>query len=366
MKIAVLLSGGVDSSVALRLLKEQGHDVTAFYLKIWLQDDFSFLGECPWEEDVKFASAVCDQAGVELKIVPLQNEYWDLVVSYTIDEIKAGRTPNPDIFCNSLVKFGQFFNKIDESYEKVATGHYGEVIQIGERFGLRRSPDPIKDQTYFLCYLSQEQLRRALFPIGHLEKHEVRSLAHKYELATESKKDSQGICFLGRISFRDFIRQHLGDLPGDIVNADTGETMGTHSGYYYYTIGQRSGIGLHGGPWYVVAKDTVNNKVYISRNKVEDQQQDTFTVGDCNWFFGEPNEGEQLQVKIRHGARLYDCVVNQTEEGKWQVKLAEPDGGIAAGQFAVFYRGDICLGGTKILESTVIRVKEQAHQQPGF
>ena len=165
MKIAVLLSGGVNSSVALRILKEHGHDLTAFYLKIWLQDEFSFLGECPWEEDLKFARAVCEQAEVPLEVLPLQTEYWENVVSYTIVEIKEGRTPNPDIFCNSLIKFGQFYDKIDPSYEKVASGHYANIEETNGKYILKTSPDPVKDQTYFLSYLTQKQISRALFPV---------------------------------------------------------------------------------------------------------------------------------------------------------------------------------------------------------
>jgi tRNA-specific 2-thiouridylase len=205
MKIAVLLSGGVDSSVALRLLKEQGHDLTAFYLKIWLQDEFSFLGECPWEEDLKFARSVCEQAGVPLEVISLQTEYWDSVVSYTIDEIKEGRTPNPDIFCNSLIKFGKFYERIDASFEKVASGHYAFVEKVNDKFLLKKSPDPVKDQTYFLAYLNQKLLARALFPIGNYKTVEIRVLAETFDLPNIERRDSQGICFLGLIKFNDFI-----------------------------------------------------------------------------------------------------------------------------------------------------------------
>ena len=192
MKIAVLLSGGVDSSVALRLLKDEGHDLTAFYLKIWLQDEFSFLGECPWEEDLKYARGVCEQADVPLEVIPLQTEYWDNVVSYTIAEIKEGRTPNPDIFCNSLIKFGQFYDKIDPSFEKVASGHYAKVEMIDGKYLLKASPDPIKDQTYFLAYLTQQQLSRAFFPIGKYKKSEIRKLAENFNLANKKRKRQPG------------------------------------------------------------------------------------------------------------------------------------------------------------------------------
>jgi len=287
MKIAVLLSGGVDSSVALRLLKDQGHDLTAFYLKIWLQDEFSFLGECPWEEDLKYARAVCKQAEVPLEILSLQNEYWDTVVSYTIEEVKEGRTPNPDVYCNSLIKFGEFYDKIDNSFEKVASGHYAQVIEENGKFNLFRSPDPIKDQTYFLAYLTQQQLSRALFPIGKCMKKEIRELAKKYQLPNMERKDSQGICFLGQVKFKEFVKHHLGEIVGEIIDTDSKAVMGNHPGYYYYTIGQRSGLGLGGGPWYVVEKDVAKNIVYISRENKVDRERDEFKVGKFNWIIDE-------------------------------------------------------------------------------
>ncbi|KAB2908496.1 MAG: tRNA 2-thiouridine(34) synthase MnmA [Ignavibacteriales bacterium] len=350
MKTALLLSGGVDSSVALALLKEMGHDVTAFYLKIWLQDEFTSLGDCPWEEDIKFCEAVTKKLGVPFEVLPMQNEYWDSVVSYTIDEIKSGRTPNPDIFCNSLIKFGKFFDKIDTSYAKVATGHYAGVEEINGRFLLKVTPDPVKDQTYFLSYLSQEQLSRALFPISNLSKNEVRKIAAKYDLATQDKKDSQGICFLGQIKFKDFIRFHLGEQPGDIVDFDTGKVMGQHNGYYYYTIGQRSGLGLSGGPWFVVQKDVVDNVIYISREYDSiDKERDRFRVTGFNWFAGAPpNDQTGLKVKVRHGPNYYNCTLEMENEVSGTVTIDTPDKGIAPGQFAVFYRNGYCLGGSVI------------------
>jgi tRNA-specific 2-thiouridylase len=348
MKIAVLLSGGVDSSVALRLLKEQGHDLTAFYLKIWLQDEFSFLGECPWEEDLKFARSVCEQAGVPLEVISLQTEYWDSVVSYTIDEIKEGRTPNPDIFCNSLIKFGKFYERIDASFEKVASGHYAFVEKVNDKFLLKKSPDPVKDQTYFLAYLNQKQLARALFPIGNYKKEEIRDLAEKFDLPNKERRDSQGICFLGQIKFNDFIKHHLGEIKGDIINIDTNEKIGVHNGYYYFTIGQRSGLGLSGGPWFVVKKDIHHNRIYISRENLEVKEINKFEVGKFNWISGNKPGKENLQVKIRHGAKYFNCHLKLNSE-KGLVKLEGSDKGIAPGQFAVFYDEDLCLGGGVIL-----------------
>ncbi|MCE1188843.1 MAG: tRNA 2-thiouridine(34) synthase MnmA [Ignavibacteria bacterium] len=346
MKVAVLLSGGVDSSVALRLLQEDKHDITAFYLKIWLQDEFSFLGNCPWEEDLEYARGVCEQAGVPLEIIPLQDEYWSKVVSYAIREIKEGRTPNPDMFCNSLIKFGEFFNKISPDYEKVASGHYANLIHGTNSLDLQLTPDPIKDQTYFLAYLTRAQLGRALFPIGNYDKKGIRRLAKQYNLPNKDRKDSQGVCFLGKIKFRDFIKFHLGELPGDIVNIDTGKIMGRHPGYYYYTIGQRSGIGLHGGPWYVIQKDIVKNIVYISGSAdLLEREQNSFRVAHINWINKPDSEDSLLRVKIRHGARFFDCRLTLDSENSGNVQLQGSDKGIAAGQFAVFYNGLSCLGG---------------------
>ncbi len=349
MKIAVLLSGGVDSSVALNILKNQGHNITAFYLKIWLQDEFSFLGDCPWEEDLEYAGGVCEQAGVPLEIISLQNEYWDNVVAYTISEIKEGRTPNPDIFCNSLIKFGRFYDIIDDSFEKVASGHYAKVELVNDKFQLKRSPDPIKDQTYFLAYLNQKQLSRALFPLGEYEKREVRDFAEQFDLPNKNRKDSQGICFLGQVKFNEFIKQHLGVKKGDIVVSETGEKIGEHEGYYYFTIGQRSGLKLGGGPWYVVKKDPSKNIIYISKENKSQRSRKTFKVTKFNWITEEKPGKENLQVKIRHGQRFFNCTLNFLDDKTAEVNLDEPDQGIAPGQFAVFYDGNVCLGGSVIL-----------------
>lgn len=349
MKIAVLLSGGVDSSVAMRLLKDEGHELTGFYLKIWLQDEFSFLGECPWEEDLEFVHKVCEQVDIPLQVLSLQNEYWDSVVTYTIDEIKAGRTPNPDIYCNSLIKFGQFYDKIDSSFEKVASGHYAWIEKSNGKFLLKRSPDPIKDQTYFLSYLTQEQLSRALFPIGKYTKKEVREFAKKYDLPNQSRKDSQGICFLGKIKFNEFIKYHLGEINGDIIDHDTNKKLGEHKGYYYYTIGQRSGLKLGGGPWYVVKKDIANNIIYVSKNvELIDKKKNRFNVTNFNWINGIKPTKENLQIKIRHGEVFYNCNLIFKDDNNAEVILDKGDKGIAPGQFAVFYDDDICLGGAVI------------------
>jgi tRNA-specific 2-thiouridylase len=349
MKIAVLLSGGVDSSVALKLLKDEGHDLTAYYLKIWLQDEFSFLGECPWEEDLEYAREVCNQLNVPLEVLPFQNEYWDTVVTYTLTEIKEGRTPNPDIFCNSLIKFGQFYEKIDNSFEKVASGHYATVKEENGKFLLKRSPDPVKDQTYFLAYLTQQQLSRALFPIGEFNKTEIRDLAEKFNLPNKLRKDSQGICFLGQIKFAEFIRHHLGLKKGKIIDIDSSNIMGEHDGYYYFTIGQRSGLGLSGGPWYVVKKNVEENIIFISRENTTNRERFEFEAGKFNWINEKPLSGKEYLLKLRHGPNFYTCRINYPDDNRGLVTLDNPDKGIAPGQFAVFYDGEVCLGGGVIL-----------------
>jgi len=346
MKIAVLVSGGVDSSVALALLKEQGHDVTAFYLKIWLEDELSYLGNCPWEDDLQFVRSVCEQFNVPLEVVSMQQAYWDNVVRYTIDQVKAGRTPNPDVLCNQFVKFGAFYDAISDEYAYVATGHYAQV-EHGKAYSLlKRAPDPIKDQTYFLCQLSQQQLRRVLFPIGHLQKTQVRDAAHRFDLINKDRKDSQGICFLGKFKFSDFLHAKLGEKQGDLVEFESGQIVGSHQGFWYYTIGQRQGIGLSGGPWYVVDKNPAQNIVYISKQYQDiAEHKSGVIVTKMNWIQGKPTKTKNVLLKYRHGADMHPVLVSE-QDGAWVITLEqESKQGIAAGQFAVLYDDQVCLGG---------------------
>jgi len=352
MKIAVLVSGGVDSSVALNLLKAQGHDLTVFYLKIWLEDEVSYLGKCPWEEDLSYVRAVCEKAGVSLEVIPMQKEYWDKVVAYTLAEVKAGRTPNPDIFCNKLIKFGIFLEKFGDQFDKIATGHYAQVVEQNGIYVLECAPDEIKDQTYFLSYLDQKQLAKLIFPIGHLTKEQVRDLASSYDLPNKDRKDSQGICFLGKLKFDEFVTFYAGEKKGDMIEAETGKKLGEHRGFWFHTIGQRRGSGLSGGPWYVVDKDTEKNIVYISKQYYsQDKLRDTFEVEKINWISGQKPVKNQLKVKMRHGKKRYNCKITFISDDTLGVKLEERDQGIAPGQFAVFYDGQICLGGGIIRKS---------------
>ncbi|XP_034689238.1 tRNA-specific 2-thiouridylase MnmA isoform X2 [Vitis riparia] len=347
LKIAVLLSGGVDSSVALRLLHAAGHSCTAFYLKIWFQEDFeNFWSECPWEDDLKYAKAVCDQ------------------VSYIIEEYRCGRTPNPDVLCNTRIKFGAFMDAISsKEFDYVASGHYANVVhsftdQMDKPSVLELSKDMVKDQTYFLSHLSQIQLKRLIFPLGCIPKDEVRSLATKLDLPNRDRKDSQGICFLGKIKFSEFVARHIGEKEGIILEAETGDLLGKHRGFWFYTIGQRQGLRLPGGPWYVVEKDVKNNVVFVSRNYFSlDKRRRLFRVGSLKWISREPpGQISQLQCKVRHGPGFYNCsfTMEPGEDGHEDVavvQLSEDDQGLAAGQFTAFYQGRSCIGSGVILES---------------
>jgi tRNA-specific 2-thiouridylase len=371
--VAVLLSGGVDSSVALNILKRQNFNVTAFYLKIWLEDELAHLGQCPWEDDYRVCEQVCAQAGVPLETISLQNEYKERVISYTVHEAERGRTPNPDIMCNSRVKFGCFYDAIQErGFDHVASGHYAQLESIDGQRQLLRAPDPIKDQSYFLCTLTQDQLRRVLFPIGHYQKSEVRLLAEEFDLPNKQRPDSQGLCFLGKVKFDAFLEAYLGECPGDIVDAHTGEVLGRHRGVWYHTVGQRKGIGkvlnpkaTSRGPWYVVAKDPQHNIVFCSNEYDEEAfaaARSDFHVEDIQWISGSPppvlldESGNFLDarfhMKIRHGPTVVEGTLSLTDTTAGGVMLDKKDGGLAPGQYVAFYELDglQCFGGGVISE----------------
>lgn len=355
-RTAVLLSGGVDSSVALHLLAaDHRQQLTAFYLKIWLEDEVAFLGDCPWEEDLAFARRVCADAGVPLEVIPLQREYRQRIVAYSLDELRAGRTPSSDVLCNQQIKFGAFLDAVGPEVSAVASGHYARRIAAGQqedRALLARSPDPVKDQTYFLARLSRQQVQHCRFPIGHLHKHQVRRRAEELALPNRHRPDSQGICFLGKIPFREFIRHHLGERPGEIRHAETGQRLGEHRGHWFHTLGQRRGLGLSGGPWYVVGKNAEENLLLVShRERLEEWAPESFEVEALHWL-GEPlslpsgslDESSPLRVRLRHGGALLPFRLEPTSRGRGRVQLSQGDPGIAPGQFAVFYAEDICIG----------------------
>ncbi len=352
MRVAVLVSGGVDSSVALARLVQAGHDLHAFYLKVWLEDELEYLGECPWEEDLRYARAVAGQFGIPLTVIPLQRAYREGVVAYLLDELARGGTPSPDLFCNSRIKFGAFADWVDAEipggrFERLATGHYARRVETASGLELHRAPDPVKDQTYFLARISLAQLERSLFPVGDLQKTEVRKLAARLGLAPQDRRDSQGICFLGGVRYRDFVTAHLGDLPGPVVDDATGDEIGTHRGHWLFTIGQRRGLGLSGGPWFVSGKDPGTNRVIVRRGAGRPVSR--FLLADLHWIGASaPSGSERLDVRVRHGPELAAATVSWDETGAGEALLDEPDEGIAPGQFAVLYRGARCLGSGKI------------------
>lgn len=345
-KIAVLTSGGVDSSVALSLLAEEGgHELRAYYLKIWLEDELAFLGSCPWEEDLRYVREICDVLGIPLEVVPLQREYYDRVVSITVAELKAGRTPSPDVLCNRLIKFGAFVDHIDASFDFIASGHHARVDHSRTPSRLLKGVDPVKDQTYFLCQLTPDQITRCLFPIGHLTKAEVRAEAQRFGLANRDRPDSQGICFLGRVPYDAFVEHHLGHRPGVIREVDNGTELGNHRGFWFHTIGQRKGLGLSGGPWYVVGKNHETNELLVTHaDNLQTHFLDHFVVATPHWLAEVPKT-DRLGLRIRHGERVQGCEIKHYPDGGITVTMDEPESGIAAGQYAVFYDDDECLGG---------------------
>ncbi|KAI0566093.1 tRNA methyl transferase [Gracilaria domingensis] len=382
--VAVLLSGGVDSSVAMRLALESGARPHPFYLKIWLEDELAHLGECPWQEDIEYANAVCKQVGLKLQDVPFQRAYWDEVVSYTVQEARKGRTPNPDVMCNSRIKFGAFYDRIGKHYDKVVTGHYAQTTR--DKFGrveLRLSSDELKDQTYFLAHLRQDQIATACFPVGRYTKNEVRTLAERYNLPNKNRKDSQGICFLGKLKFDDFLAHHLGQRKGSLVEFETGQELGSHNGFWFFTLGQRRGVGLSGGPWYVVAKDISQNIVYVSKeyNSVS-KERNCFEFDSALWISTEwPTQlkdvGHELRLKVktRHGPRFHNAILTRLDREKGRVVLEGRDKGLAPGQFSAFYdyegrclgsgviRSDVSLPGApaEIKSLHFLKKKLQAH-----
>lgn len=374
MQIAALVSGGVDSSVVVHRLKESGYTPHIFYIQIGMKDREGFL-DCPSEEDIEIVSYIAKKYACKFDIVPLEDEYWDTVVAYTLDTVKRGLTPNPDIMCNRMIKFGAFEQKYGKDFDKIASGHYATTSFANGRYFLSTSKDTIKDQTYFLGQITYAQLSKLMFPIGDLNKAELREIALKAGLPSASRKDSQGICFLGKINYNDFIRNYLGEKPGKIVEKETGRVLGTHRGFWFHTIGQRKGLGLSGGPWYVVEKEIESNTIFVSCGYDTALQYGTeFRLGGvrlisdagglgaagglnavagCDGKFsgacdldasGELPVGtyipERIWFKIRHTPEFTSGSIRLETEGDntiAHIVSDKPIQGIASGQFGVIY-----------------------------
>lgn len=331
------MSGGVDSSVTAALLKEQGYDVTGVYMKNWSQDLPGFT--CPWKEDFQDAKRVAVQLGIDFKMYDFETEYRQKVVDYMVREYQAGRTPNPDIMCNQEVKFKLFLEAaLEDGADMIATGHYAR-IQDGK---LLKGLDPNKDQSYFLYRVTQDALLKSLMPIGELEKPEVRKIAKKLGLATAEKKDSQGICFVGKVGIKEFLLHELGPQEhGPIVDQE-GKTIGEHDGAIFYTIGQRHGLNVGGGlPYYVSRKDMKSNTVYVTTNLDDNQLwSKQVNLEDLHWINSEPLTDKDYQVRLRYRGPLVTCTI----EGN-KLILRDEQRGLAAGQSAVIYDGDHVIGG---------------------
>lgn len=358
-KVIVGLSGGVDSSVALIKLLEEGYDTEAMYMRNWdsavnndvlgnpdLMDDV-----CPQERDFQDAKKVAERLGVKLHRVDFIEEYWDSVFAYFLSEYKKNRTPNPDILCNKEIKFKTFLDKaVSLGADYIAMGHYARVVHDGNKHYLLRGIDSNKDQTYFLSQLSSEQLAKSLFPIGDMLKPDVRALARKYELEVADKKDSTGVCFIGERNFKEFLMNYIPANPGDIVTTD-GRIIGQHDGVMYYTIGQRRGLHI-GGPgeaWFVCGKDTLKNQLIVGQGSdTELLYANRVIITDVNIINQDISDGEELTAKFRYRQPDEEITIHFIEKGKIEVKCKRPVKAITPGQACVFYRGEYCLGGGTI------------------
>ncbi|MEO5949897.1 MAG: tRNA 2-thiouridine(34) synthase MnmA [Candidatus Saccharimonadales bacterium] len=341
INVYVGMSGGVDSSLTAALLVEQGYNVTGVYMKNWTQDLPGM--KCPWADDLADAKRVAVQLGIDFKVFDFETEYRHKVVDYMIEEYRLGRTPNPDIMCNQEVKFKLFLEAaLEDGADMIATGHYARV----ENGILKQAVDTNKDQTYFLYRVTGEALEKTLFPLGEFTKPVVREMAKERGLYTAGKKDSQGICFVGKIGIREFLSQYVEQTSGEIIDKITRKVLGHHDGAIFYTLGQRHGLDVGGGlPYYVVGKDMDKNEVYVTTNlNDETLWRDTVGLQNLHWINETPEEGVYT-IRIRHRAPLTKATLFHTEAGGAKLTLHDQQRAVTAGQSVVIYKDDICLGG---------------------
>ncbi|MFM7209781.1 MAG: tRNA 2-thiouridine(34) synthase MnmA [Verrucomicrobiota bacterium] len=352
-RILVALSGGVDSAVAALLLKRQGHEVHAAYFRTWMNEEgLPFPGECPWEEDVRNARAVAEHLALPFRVLDLVADYRRTVVEYLVEGYRRGLTPNPDIVCNREMKFGVFLRRAaDEGYDAIATGHYARRRANADgTFDLLEGADPNKDQSYFLAMIRQEQLARALFPVGELLKPDVRQMAAEAGLPNAARKDSQGICFLGQVPVQDFLERHIPDSPGPIVNA-AGKAIGQHRGLHRYTIGQRKGIGLPSNTdheyFVVVKKDFATNTLHVAFDKPDAPWLYTAeaVARDFTWI-NRPVVGEQdILARVRYRDKATPARFVPQADGTVRLRFAETQRGLAPGQVLAVYHDRVLIGG---------------------
>ena len=350
-KIIVGVSGGVDSSVTALLLKQQGYEVEALFMKNWVDQDED--GACMWETDVEDALQVCEKLDIPLNTVDLSADYWNNVFQNFLSEYKNGRTPNPDVLCNQEIKFNAFLEHAKQlGADQIATGHYARIQQHGQYYHLLKGKDHNKDQSYFLCRLNQLQLSQSMFPIGELTKPEVRKLAESAELITHNKKDSTGICFIGEQPFRQFLKRYIPPSPG-LIKTIEGKVIGEHEGVFYYTLGQRQGLGIGGvsgsaeAPWYVVQKHIESNEIIVAQDHDHPLlHSDHLTASNIHWISGlENHEAFSCHAKTRYRQPDQACRVRYLGDNKYRVEFERSQRAITPGQFVVFYQNDICLGG---------------------
>lgn len=360
--IAVLLSGGVDSAVVVHKLCQDGYRPTLFYIRIGREDGSD---GCSAEEDIEMCTLISKKYGLPFHIVSLHKEYWDYVIMYVLESVKKGLTPHPDMMCNKIIKFGFFEERYGHEFDFTATGHYARKKNIGGDFYLAPGIDPVKDQTDFLSAISYSQLSHARFPIGDLDKEEVRKLAKEADLPNAGRKDSQGICFLGKINYRDFIREKLGVRKGPIVNIENKQILGEHDGFWLYTIGQRKGLGLSGGPWFVIGKNAGDNTLYVSKGyETPLQYSDRIYMDAPHWITKDPfiqevpgisvlNDGESESVQIlfknRHAPEFNSGILRK-ENSIYRIDSDQNIQGVAPGQYVTIYTPDrqLCLGSAMI------------------
>ena len=360
-RIAALVSGGVDSSVVVHLLCQAGYRPTLFYIQIGMEE--RGFADCSWEDDLEIVRHLAHRYDCPLQVVSLHEEYWTQVVEYTIDTVRRGLTPNPDMMCNKLIKFGCFEEKWGKDFDFIATGHYATTSFIDGHLYLTTAPDPVKDQTDFLAQINFRQVSKLLFPTGHLLKSQVRQIAEEAHLLSARRKDSQGICFLGKVNYNEFIQRALGEREGLIIERETGKVLGKHRGYWFHTIGQRKGLGLSGGPWFVVKKNIRRNILLVSQGyDPSDQYGDHIGMEQCDfisldpWAYTSLRRGLEtplsretpleITFKVRHTPEFTRGLLSYHPEEGYLIESKEPIQGIAPGQYAVLYDTEhrICCG----------------------
>lgn len=360
MKIAVLISGGVDSAVTVDRLYKEGHELHLFYIRIGMDNG---EGDCSAEEDIEMCTLIAKNYNLPFKVVSLHEEYWQYVMEYALETVKSGLTPHPDMMCNKIIKFGFFEDRWGKDFDKTATGHYAKIVEKDGKYWLATAPDPVKDQTDFLAQISYAQLSHLIFPLGDMNKDQVRQAALDAKLPNATRKDSQGICFLGKINYNDFLERHLGTRKGPVIEIETGKKIGEHKGYWFYTIGQRKGLGLGGGPWFVVRKNIRDNVVYVSHGyDTKLQYGRTIHIQEMHWItlnpFGECDDSLKISFKTRHTPEFSDGTLSIEGDGNYTIQSDADIQGIAPGQYAIIYTLDrkICLG------SGMITLKSKTHK----